>query len=138
MLLSYNAALAAANLLDYEDLLSRAVSVLKVAAVQQEVSRQYAHILVDEFQVRDMTLRKTGFATLTVRPFRSAVSRPCFSMYRLERNSCSFGAHGEPTLSCMSAAASQNRRPKGGATETCSCVAVLHPCERLFFHEGIS
>lgn len=41
-----------AEVIDFEDLVSRAVSVLDIPSVQQLVRLQYAHILVDEYQVR--------------------------------------------------------------------------------------
>lgn len=65
-MLLYNNSLATAGLMDYDDMLSTTVSLLSLPAVRNYVGQQYAHILVDEFQVG----RHAG-QLRSVRSFRS-------------------------------------------------------------------
>lgn len=57
----WDAALAAHNALDYESMLSRALELLDVPAVQKIVGRLYRHVIVDEAQ----NLTKSQYALLS-------------------------------------------------------------------------
>lgn len=54
VLLNYRDAMERAVLLDFDDLMSKAVSLLKVPSVQRSLGIQYLHILTDECQVREL------------------------------------------------------------------------------------
>lgn len=69
VLLEYNSALEQANLIDFEDMLSKTGSLLALPGVQEFVSKQYAHILVDEFQVGDGADWSQKFVALGGTPF---------------------------------------------------------------------
>lgn len=51
VMLTYNASLTAAGVMDYDDMLSTAVSLLEVPAVRKHVGQRFSNVLVDEFQV---------------------------------------------------------------------------------------
>lgn len=52
VMLTYEAKLTKAGLMDFDDMLSNTLSLLEVPSVGAYVGRQFEHVLVDEFQVR--------------------------------------------------------------------------------------